>query len=140
MSLSAAADGQFGLIILDAYNSDSIPLHLITREALALYLRKLTPNGVLVFHISTRHLNLEPVLANLAGDAGLFALHRNDFAAGIAAITQYRLPSHWLVMTRNRALLQMLGRSGFWSPPRSRADVGVWTDDYASLFSVWSWR
>ena len=140
LSLRAAADGQFGLIILDAYSSDSIPLHLITREALALYLRKLTTSGVLVFHISTRHLNLEPVLANLAGDAGLFALHRNDFAVGTAAIAHYKFPSHWVVMTRNPALLRLLRRSGFWSPPRPRADVGVWTDDYESLFRVWSWR
>jgi hypothetical protein len=140
LSLQQAPDGQFDLLILDAYSSDTLPLHLITREALTLYLRKLTPNGVLVFHISTRHLDLEPVLANLAQDAGLFALNRNDSAVGAEAIAHYRLPSRWVVMTRHPASLQTLRRSGYWSPPRPRADVGVWTDDYESLFRVWSWR
>jgi hypothetical protein len=140
LSLHAAADGQFGLIILDAYSSDSIPLHLTTREALALYLQKLVPHGVLAFHITNRHLNLEPVLANLAQDAGLFALCQNDSGVSTAEDERGKLSSHWVVMTRDPATLDNLIRDPRWQPPRLRADVGVWTDDYASLFRVWSWR
>jgi hypothetical protein len=140
LSLSAAADGQFGLIILDAYSSDSIPLHLITREAFALYLRKLAPRGVLAFHITNRHLNLEPVLANLAQDAGLFALHQNDSTGSTAKDEQGKFRSHWVVMTRWPSSLASLKADPRWQPPRQRADVGVWTDDYASLFRVWHWR
>jgi hypothetical protein len=140
LSLCAAADGQFGLIILDAYSSDSIPLHLITREALALYLQKLAPRGVIAFHITNRHLDLEPVLANLAQDAGLFALHQRDSDISVAEYRQGKRPSHWVVMTRQPSSLAGLTTDPRWQPPCQRADVGVWTDDYASLFRVWSWR
>jgi spermidine synthase len=138
LSLERALDGQFGMMILDAYNSDSLPLHLITREALALYLRKLAPDGVLAFHISTRHLDLQSVLANLARNAGLFALHMNDYSS-LAEAERGHYPSHWLIMTRRPESVQSLENSGFWQPPGSRDGVGVWTDDYASLFRVWRW-
>ena len=74
LSLQEARDGTYGLIVADAFSSDAIPTHLITREALALYFRKLTENGTLAFHISNRYLNLRPVLGNLARDAGLTCL------------------------------------------------------------------
>jgi SAM-dependent methyltransferase len=138
LSLQRAPDAHFGLLILDAYNSDSLPMHLITREALALYLQKLTPDGVLAFHISTRHLDLQSVLANLALDARLYALHMNDFT-GNSGRAAGRFSSHWLVMTRNPASLQPLLATGYWQPPRPRPSVGTWTDDHAALFRVWSW-
>ncbi|HEU5100772.1 MAG TPA: fused MFS/spermidine synthase, partial [Roseiflexaceae bacterium] len=78
LSLASAPDGGYDLIVLDAYSSDSIPMHLITREALALYLRKLAPGGVLAFHISNLYLDLKPALGNLAADAGLASLARDD--------------------------------------------------------------
>ena len=111
LSLQRAPDGQFGVLILDAYNSDSLPMHLITREALALYLRKLAPDGVLAFHISTRHLDLKSVLANLALDAHLYALHMNDFT-GNSGHAQGRFSSRWLVMTRTPASVESLLATG----------------------------
>jgi spermidine synthase len=78
LSLQAEPDGKFGLIVLDVYTSDSIPLHMLTREEFALYARKLMSNGVLLFNMSNRHLDLEPVFANLAKDAGLLTLCRID--------------------------------------------------------------
>ena len=78
LSLVKAPAGQYDLLVLDAYSSDAIPVHLITREALSLYLDKLAPDGLLAFHISNRYLNLEPVLGNLAQDAGLVALFQLD--------------------------------------------------------------
>jgi SAM-dependent methyltransferase len=138
LSLQRAPDGQFGVLILDAYNSDSLPMHLITREALALYLQKLAPDGVLAFHISTRHLDLKSVLANLALDAHLYALHMNDFT-GNSGLAQGRFSSRWLVMTRTPASVAPLLATGYWQPPRPRETVGIWTDDHASLFRVWSW-
>ena len=131
LSLQRAPDGQFGVLILDAYNSDSLPMHLITREALALYLRKLAPDGVLAFHISTRHLDLKSVLANLAVDAHLYALHMNDFT-GNSGLAQGRFSSRWLVMTRTPASVESLLATGYWQPPRPQSAVGVWTDDHAS--------
>ena len=66
-----ARNGQYRLIALDAFSGDSIPMHLVTREALRLYLSKLAPGGLIAFHITNQHLDLAPVLANLAQDASL---------------------------------------------------------------------
>ena len=78
ISLKAAPDHYYGLIVIDAFSGDSIPAHLLTREALQLYLKKLEPNGILVFHISNNYLDLQPVVASLARDAGLICLIERD--------------------------------------------------------------
>ncbi len=70
LTLSAAPDGSYDVLVLDAFSSDSVPMHLLTREALALYLRKLAPGGTLLFHISSRTLDLRAVIGALAADAG----------------------------------------------------------------------
>ena len=90
LSLQKADDGQFGVLVLDAYSSDTIPLHLITKEALALYLRKLAPDGALIFHISNRHLRLERVLGVLAEDAGLACLIEADNSNSLLSTGQAR--------------------------------------------------
>ena len=72
LTLEASTD-RYDLIVLDAFSSDAIPVHLLTREAFAGYLSKLTPHGVIVAHISNRHLDLAPVLANIAQSRGLVA-------------------------------------------------------------------
>ena len=78
LSLAKAPDHQYDLIVLDAFSSDAIPVHLITREALKLYLSKLADHGILAFHISNRYLNLKPVLGDLARDANLACLVQED--------------------------------------------------------------
>ena len=69
--LERAAGARFDLLVVDAFSSDAVPVHLLTRDALATYLSKLRPHGVMAFNITNRYLNLEPVLGNLAVDAGL---------------------------------------------------------------------
>jgi len=138
LSLEREPEGRFGLMILDPYNSDTPPLHLLTREALALYLRKLAPDGVMAFHISAAHLELKPVLANLAQDAGLFGLHLIDFSTPQRR-ARGEAPSRWVIMTRQPRTVERLARSGSWRPLHPQPAVGVWTDDYVSLFRVWSW-
>lgn len=140
LSLGANADGQFGLMILDAYNSDTIPLHLVTREALVLYARKLKPNGVLAFHITNRHFDLEPVFGALARDSGLSALCQTDFVTEEEAERTGKVASRWVVMAHDPLQLHALARDRRWQPPRRQEGVGGWTDDYASLFSVFDWR
>jgi hypothetical protein len=71
LTLASVPDGTYDVLVVDAFSSDSIPMHLLTREALALYLRKLTPGGSLLFHISSRTLDLRSVIGALAADAGL---------------------------------------------------------------------
>lgn len=84
LSLMNEASNEFDLLILDAFSSDAIPVHLLTREALAIYQNAVAEDGLLAFHISNRHLALQPVLARLATDRELTALVRND------PIIQYR--------------------------------------------------
>ncbi len=100
LSLLREPEGKFDLIILDAYSSDAIPVHLVTREALALYLRKLADGGLLAFHISNQHLDLEPVFGNLARDARLIALTRDDSIVSRRELALGKAPSLWLVMAR----------------------------------------
>jgi SAM-dependent methyltransferase len=138
LSLQKADDGQFGTLVLDAYNSDTVPLHLITREALALYLRKLAPDGALIFHISNRHLRLERVLGVLAQDAGLTCLAKAERSTGFTSTG--KLSSKWVVMARHPATLGRLMYDPSWLQPPPHLKTGLWTDDYASVFSVFDWR
>src|SRR5207244_8114742 len=78
LRLQEADDKKYGIIVVDAFSSDAIPIHLITREALELYFRKLAADGVLAVHISNRHLDLAPVLGNLAQELGLASLREYD--------------------------------------------------------------
>ncbi|HZB45318.1 MAG TPA: fused MFS/spermidine synthase, partial [Pyrinomonadaceae bacterium] len=97
LKLRDAPDGHYGLIILDAFSSDAIPAHLLTREALRLYLSKLAPGGLIAFHVSNRALNLDAVVGGLARDAGLEAriFNDHDYRPEIG-----KEPSHWAVLVR----------------------------------------
>jgi len=124
------------LLILDAYNSDALPIHLITREALQLYLSKLAPEGVLVFNITNTHLNLEPVLASLAQDAGLISLTQDDAYVEPQEAEQGKINSKWLVMARTPADLGPLASDPKWLPAHTQSGMLVWTDDFSSLLSI----
>lgn len=139
-SLAAERDAAFDLLVLDAYSSDAIPIHLVTREALALYLRKLAPGGVLAFHISNLHLDLEPVFGNLARDAHLVCRVRDDTDLPEAVRALGKAPSVWLVMGRTADDLGVLTGNSRWIPARADDRLAVWTDDYSSLLSVFRWR
>jgi hypothetical protein len=140
LKLRNAADGGYDLIALDAFSGDSIPLHLMTREALALYLRKLAPGGMLAFHISSLYLRLAPTLGALAHDAGLVCLIADDTGASEAQMDAGKFPSTWLVMARSRADLGMLGTDARWTPVEIRPGARVWTDDFSNLLTVIKWE
>ncbi len=140
LSLVDEPDRQFDLLILDAYSSDAIPVHLVTREALALYLRKLAPGGRLAFHISNVHLDLEPVLADLARNAGIACLTREDADVTPQEMASGKAASTWLAMARNEGDLAALVRDARWRPSRGRDHPVIWTDDYSSLLSILRWR
>jgi hypothetical protein len=139
-SLAAQPEGAFDVLILDAYSSDAIPVHLVTREALALYRHTLAPGGVLAFHISNLHLDLEPVFANLAREARLVCLTRDDTGISAAELAQGKSPSVWLVMARRATDLGALARDPRWVPAQIDPAQARWTDDYSSLLSVLRWR
>jgi spermidine synthase len=133
-SLEKARPGQYGMITIDAFTSDSVPVHLLTREAIALYQQRLRPGGLLLFNISNRFVNFEPVLANLARDRGMSCsidrLRVND------AQSERRWDSStWAVMTRDPALLRRLG----WRSCRRDPGAKVWTDDFSNVFGALRW-
>jgi spermidine synthase len=138
ISLMSVTDAFYDVLILDAYSSDSVPVHLLTREALQLYLQKLAPRGALIFHISNRYLDLEPVLGNLARQADLLSLvrcDRTDYNSDAG-----KVPSTYLVMSRSKETLRGILSDTNWRKPRVRTDLGLWTDDYSSVLSIIRWR
>jgi hypothetical protein len=140
LRLRDAPDGRYGVIVLDAFSGDSIPMHLMTREAVALYLRKLAPGGILAFHISNLYFRLAPTLGDLAADAHLTCLLANDTFVTPEQSRQGKSPSIWLVMARNPADLDALqsnpGYAFRWNPVYGRPGARIWTDDYSNLLSV----
>ena len=144
LKLAGARDGQYRLIVLDAFNGDAIPMHLLTREALALYLGKLAPGGLIAFHITNQHLELAPVLGTLAHDADLVCWIEDDSTLTEQQAAAGKLGSRWLVMARSRADLAHLvaGADSLasWTTLEGRPSASVWTDDYSNLLSVIRWR
>ncbi len=137
LSLRRAGPGSFDMLILDAFSSDAIPVHLITREALALYRSKLGPDGVLLFHISNRYLDLHPVLGTLAEDAGLSSLARDDDSVTEADRQVWKTLSSWVVMAPDLSALGGLRDDADWYPLAAGEDL--WTDDYSDVFGVVNW-
>jgi hypothetical protein len=131
----------FGLLIVDAFGSDAIPMHLLTREAFAVYLDRLEPTGILAFHVSNRYVDLEPVLANLAADVNPpgVAYYRRHRALSDEERDQGIMPSDWLVFARRKEDLPSSLRMGAWFPARPRPEWQVWTDDASNLFQVFRW-
>lgn len=140
LKLREASDGQFGLIALDAFSGDSIPMHLMTKEALALYSRKLAPGGIIAFHISNLYFDLAPTVGNLARDAHMTAFIANDSDVTQAQQDAGKLPSIWVVMARDpgdlSALTSDTSRGFRWQPLPGRPNVRLWTDDYSNLLGV----
>ena len=134
ISLNRVPERSYDVLVLDAFSSDSIPIHLMTREAVALYLSRLVPDGVLVMHISNRHLTLGPIVARLAESHGLTALQQIDRAA--AGQPEGKSDSHWIVMARNPAEIAPLAADSRWSRLTVKPGTPLWTDDFSNILSV----
>jgi SAM-dependent methyltransferase len=135
VSLQAARNSSFDLIALDAFSSDAIPVHLMTREALQLYLRKLKPNGSILFHISNRYLDLEPVVQQLARDAHLASAAR-DFNPNDAEKAKMIYGSRWIALSRESITLAPLVVERSWRLLDEKPQKHVWTDDYSDVVGV----
>lgn len=140
LRLRDAPDGSYDLIVLDAFSGDTIPMHLLTKEALALYMRKLAPGGMLGFHISNLYLQLGPTLGALAHDAGLMCLTADDTGVSQAQIDEGKFPSQWLVIARSRTDLGALGTDVRWKIATVPPETQLWTDDYSNLLRVIKWN
>jgi hypothetical protein len=137
LRLAESQNGRYGMIVGEAFSSDAIPVHLVTREATDLYFDKLQENGVLVHHISNRHLDLEPVVGDLARDRGLVCYNQYD-TDGADGTIPYKLTSHFTVLARDEADLGDVPNDSRWTPCRTNTDTDrVWTDDYSNLLSTY---
>jgi SAM-dependent methyltransferase len=145
ISLSRTAPHSLDILALDAFSSDAVPMHLLTREALAVYRRALAPNGLLLVHISNRYLNLAPVLAAAAQKDG-WAAAGLDYEPSVEGFAHNLSISIWIAMAPDPAALRRLEEAsradgGKWEPLRPRPGFEGWTDDHASILPVLeSWR
>jgi hypothetical protein len=130
----------FDVLIVDAFSGDAIPVHLLTKEAFALYLQRLKPSGILAIHVSNQYLDLAPVVGQLAS---LYDLSAIEIRSPKDASRQ-TLEAFWILMTRNRDVFSLpeIASPGAGSqriPIPSRPDLRLWTDDYNNLLQVMRW-
>ena len=140
LTLRDAPERHYGLIVLDAFSGDAIPMHLLTREALKLYLAKTTDEGVLAVHISSRFLDLRPVLAGLARDAGMICFIQEDMKLTGADKVSGKFASTWVVMARRKSDLGALVADSRWISISGWRDARLWTDDFSSIWGIVRWK
>jgi SAM-dependent methyltransferase len=139
ISLAMAPAHSYDLIVLDAFSSDAIPMHLLTLEALSVYLSKLSNNGLMVFHLSNRYLDLEPVIGRLAQAARLSGLVRENTGRSRELLESGGDPSIWAAVALGDSSLDALRHDERWHPLPIRESVPLWTDDFSNIFSVFRW-
>jgi spermidine synthase len=125
-------DQQFDVLAIDAFSSDSIPVHLITREAIKLYKRHMKPNGVIAFHISNRYLDLTGVTKQLANDVGMQAVLVTDDPGE----DSYLYRSDWILITNNTAFTKALMDKKLATAVTLKKNLTPWTDSFNNLFEV----
>jgi SAM-dependent methyltransferase len=138
LQLAREPDNTFDLLLLDAFSSDSIPTHLLSDEAVRMYLAKLKPDGVLLFNVSNRYLNVEKLASALVADAGMVGYARFDDAGDLRKLG--KSSANHLAAARHQADISALaGRPG-WHPVVRPAGFQSWTDDYSNLLGLIRWH
>jgi spermidine synthase len=138
LSLRREPDKYFDFMVLDAFTSDAIPLHLLTREALQSYFAKLTDHGILAIHVSNRYLDLTPSIARTADDLGLLVRARGDLQVKLEDRLRRIEPSTWVVLARVNDDFGPTLFEGTWYIPKA-ASGRAWTDDYSNLWRALDW-
>lgn len=133
LRLADAPDANYDLIVLDAFSSDAVPVHLLTREAMRLYIAKLDPTGWLALHVSNRSLDLHQIVARLADDAGLQALNFDDARSDRE---RGREPSQWIVVAPRTADITALQADKRWHALPLDMNAPLWRDDFSAVTSV----
>lgn len=126
------------LIVIDAFSSDSIPLHLVTKEAVAMYASRLRPGGLIAFHISNHHFNLGPPIAAIARDLGLVAAVREDLDVSPLEAGFGKRPSTWAVVGQAADVAALRSAKPAWRPIPVPAAAKAWTDDHANLLGAFN--
>lgn len=136
LTLADQPDSRFGLIVLDAFSSDAIPVHLLTEEAFRLYLSKLDPHGIIAVHISNRYLTLDPVLYAIGKDLHLASLIDEDEGKSDKQLGNNEYASVWVIMARDKADFQGLNKDNEFVPLDPTRKVPAWTDDFSNVLGV----
>jgi hypothetical protein len=123
---------QVDVLAVDAFSGDAIPVHLLTKEALALYVRHLKPDGILAVHTSNTYLNLPPIVQLLADDAG----YPTRMITNEENHRKLVDSSDWVLVTRNQRFLDDLDTSVLIEPIFVPPGLRLWTDDYNNLFQI----
>ncbi len=139
LTLQQRADHSCDLLVLDAFSGDAVPVHLLTRQAMQIYLSKLDSHGVLAIHTSNMYLNLLPLAAALAADAHGAGIYQSDLEVTPADLAKGKTPSQWVVIGRSSADLAGLVQDARWRP-LPQPSVAVWTDDYSNLLGLFRWK
>jgi hypothetical protein len=132
LTLAEAPDGAYDLIIVDAFSSDAIPIHLLTREAMAIYLKKLSPHGMVVMHVSNRHLELASVVAGIAAANGLIT-RVSDSSDLDEAANPYKFVATVAAVARSEQDFGALAQARDWALKAPDPGQWVWTDDYCNI-------
>ena len=133
----AKEQGGYDLIMLDAFSSASPPVHLVTKEAVAMYASKLSPRGVLIFNVSNRHMVLNYVVAASAREAGFTTWHRSDSPAKTGNFMEtLKTPVEVAIVARRPADVGRIAGDPEWARTNIPADFKVWTDDYSNLVQI----
>jgi hypothetical protein len=131
LSMERESPQNYDVLVIDAFSSDSIPVHLITREAMEVYLRHMKPGGVVAFHVTNRFLHLAPVVKRIADAGGLHAALVADDAEGSDLAR-----TDWVLVTRDPGILKRGEIAAAVSPIDEIRGLGVWTDDFNNLFQI----
>jgi hypothetical protein len=125
------------MLVVDAFSSDSIPMHLLTGEAFDVYRRHLRPGGLLMVHITNRFLDIEPVIAAAAAEGGWTA-RRLSYTPTAAERSANAAPSIWIALSQSPATIARLTADdpAAWQDARPRAGFRAWSDDHASLLPL----
>jgi spermidine synthase len=134
LTLADTADGQYDILIVDAFSSDAIPTHLLTKEAMAIYKNKIKPDGMILMHISNKHMALTPVVAGIAEANGLVA-RANDSDEGYDD-DNHMFGSLVVAVARRDEDFGPLAKTGGWVEEEADEDEWVWTDDYSNVIGA----
>lgn len=132
LSLAREVNQQFDVLIVDAFSGDSVPVHLMTREAFDLYFRRLKPNGVLVVHVTNKYLNMAPVVHKIAQTIGKWDRVVEDPGNPAGAV----FPSSWVLVSGEPGYFQQPFICAAAKPVADRPSLPAWTDDYSNLVQV----
>jgi hypothetical protein len=135
LTLAQAPAGAYDLIVVDAFSSDAIPVHLLTREAMAVYRDKLSPHGIIVMHVSNRHLELASVVAGIAAANGLLAL-LNDSTDVDELVQPYKYASTIVAVAREKEDFGPLTQAAGWTELPPDPSQQVWTDNYSNVLGA----